>query len=66
MNNSKNADFDWHKEGFYVMYTPAGDPMLDSLNTSAWGCRAELIRGNGPGWSKRAEQGYYVQELAPV
>ena len=66
MNNSKDPDFDWHKTGIYVMYSPENRPLFSTLDATAWGCRAEMIRNDGPGWSKLAERGYYVQEVGPI
>jgi len=64
--NSKDENFDWFKTGVYVAHYPDGDPMLETMQTSAHGARASLLGRLQERWEPLREQGYVIQEYVPA
>lgn len=64
--NSNNVGFDWFESGVYVVHSPGGNAMLETMSNSAHGARASLMGRLKERWEPLKEQGYVIQEYEPA
>ena len=70
---SKDANFDWHKPGVWVVLRPPVSgfterQLIQYLSaTTPCGCRAEYLHEANPGpWADLEGLGYYIKEYRPT
>lgn len=56
---------DHHKTGLYLVLSPSGEPVEESLATTGYSARSNAVRHLNKRWSVCKEEGYVLVELAP-
>lgn len=64
--NSNDIDFDWHAPGVYLAVRPDGSVVEGTLASTAYSCRAMLLRTTNRRWSVLKGESWKVQAFAPV
>lgn len=64
--NSNDIDFDWHAPGVYLAVRPDGSVVHDSYASTAYSCRALLLRTTNRRWSVLKGENWKVQAFTPI
>lgn len=64
--NSNDIDFDWHAPGVYLAVSPSGVVTDETISSTGYSARSELVRFSNRRWSELQARGWRIQKFVPA